>query len=69
MGNNFKNQEQRDHWNRYNSAYSKEHYKTYTVKFNRQQDKDVIDFLNQNSKSITATLKTIIREYLKTRRD
>lgn len=62
MANNFKTPEQRANWNKYNNAYAKEHYKTICLKLNVDTDKDVIDYLTNNStKSATQLIKELVR--------
>ena len=62
MPNNFKTQEQRDNWNKYNNAYAKEHYKTICLKLNVNTDKDIIDCLTKNStKSATQVIRDLVR--------
>ena len=62
MGNNFKNQAQRDHWNKYNNAYSKRNYKTVTIKLNVNSEKFVIDYLESFGKPFGTTVKDILKK-------
>lgn len=63
MGNVFKNDEQRKHWNAYNNEYSKKTYKTITIKLNKIKDKDILDYMD-NFKSPTEAIRSIVREKL-----
>lgn len=62
MANNFKNQEQREHWNRYNNEYSKKTYRTITIKLNKNSDKDVIDYIDSQSGTATSIIRKLVRE-------
>lgn len=62
MPNNFKNEEQRNRWNKYNNAYSRKNYRTFTIKLNREKDKDLIDYLESRSQTTTTTIKELLRE-------
>lgn len=63
MPNNFKNDEQRKRWNAYNNQYAKKNYKTICIKFNKESDKDILDYLENSGESPTR----VIRELLKAR--
>ena len=65
MPNNFKNEEQRKHWNNYNNNYSKKNYRTFCLKLNRIKDKDIIEFLEHSTKNATTILKELLRERIK----
>ena len=67
MGNNFKNDEQRLHWNKYNNEYSKKNYRTFCLKLNKVKDKDIIDFLESGNGSATSIVKNLLREQIKGR--
>ena len=60
MANIFRTPEQRQHWNKYNSKYSSEHYKNICLKLNLETEKDMIDFLARHGNS--KFLKKAIRE-------
>ena len=62
MANVFKNPEQRKHWNEYNNKYSKENYRTFCLKLNKNKDKDIIDFLEGSKENVTTILKRLLRE-------
>lgn len=66
MANVFKNQEQRDKWNAYNAKYAKKNYKSICLKLNKNSDKDVIDYLQNNGGSPTQTIKALVREKIGT---
>ena len=65
MANNFKNEEQRRHWYDYNNEYSRKNYRAYCMKFNRVNDKDVIDFIDSSPDSAAITIKKLIREKIR----
>ena len=69
MANNFKNDEQRANWNRYNNAYSKKHYKAISLKLNLETDKDVIDLLTNSEKSPTQIVRELVLKSLKKEKD
>ena len=60
MGNQFKTQEQRENWNKYNNAYAKVHYKTICLKLNFETDKDIIDCLTKSDKSATQVIRDLV---------
>ena len=62
MANVFKNDEQRKRWNEYNNKYSKENYRTFTIKLNRKSDKELIDYLESTDCTATQLIKSLIRE-------
>lgn len=62
MPNIFKNDEQRKHWNEYNKNYSNRNYKTITMKFNKNKDQDVIEYLlGQEGISATQVVRDLVR--------
>ena len=64
MPNIFKNDEQRRKWYDYNSKYSKANYRTFTVKFSKTKDKDLIDYLENSGQTATSVIKNLIKEKL-----
>ena len=65
MGNNFTNPQQRKNWNEYNKKYAQEHYRSFCLKFNKDTDKDVIEFLT-NGQSPTQVIRALVKEKLGT---
>ena len=63
MGNNFKNDEQRLHWNEYNKGYSKKHYLSVALKFSYDKDADIVAAYQKGVASRTGTdiIKRLIR--------
>lgn len=61
----FASDEARLHWNAYNSKYSKENYKTLTLKLNKYKDRDIIEFLEKSNKKFTDLFKEAIRKKIK----
>jgi len=64
MANYFKTQEQRENWNKYNSLYSKAHYKAFTIKLNLEKDKDIIEYINKTGLNCKELFCDAIREYM-----
>lgn len=62
MPNIFKKPEQRKKWNAYNNRYSKENYKTITIKLNKKTDTDVIEYLEGSEETPTTIFKKLVRE-------
>ena len=64
MPNNFKTDEQRQNWNKYNREYSKAHYKNICLKLNRETDKDMIEFLERvgNANFIRNAIKEAMKK-------
>ena len=62
MGNVFRNPEQRKHWNEYNKNYSKANYKTMSIKFHKEKDKDLLDYIGSQPTSVSETIKRVVRE-------
>ena len=60
MPNNFKNEEQRKHWNAYNLQYSKKKYRAYNIKLDRERDKDIIEYL-ESGESATTLIRDALR--------
>lgn len=57
---------QRKRWNEYSKEYSKNHFKTITVKLRLVEDKDIINYLNANKQtSATELVRTSLRHYIK----
>ena len=61
MPNIFRNEDQRRKWNAYNSKYSKENYRTITLKLNKEKDKDVIDFLTDKNGTVSDKIRKLVR--------
>lgn len=61
MPNIFRNEDQRKKWNAYNSKYSKENYRTITLKLNKEKDKDVIDFLTDKNGTVSDKIRKLVR--------
>lgn len=61
MPNVFRKPEQREHWNKYNSKYAKENYKTIGIKLHKVRDKDVIDYCESSGKSMSVLFKELVR--------
>ena len=61
MPNIFRNEDQRKKWNAYNSKYSKEKYRTITLKLNKEKDKDVIDFLTDKNGTVSDKIRKLVR--------
>ena len=66
MANNFKNDEQRVKWNKYNNAYSKKTYRAISLKLNKANDQDVINYLETKGESPTKVVRELVREKLGT---
>ena len=64
MGNVFKTNEQREHWNAYNNNYAKKNYKAICIKLNLVKDKEVIDYLTKTGKTATTIIKELVAEKL-----
>ena len=62
MGNIFKSQEQREKWNAYNNKYSKENYKTISLKLNKNNDKDILEYIENSGKTVTTLFKELFYE-------
>ena len=62
----FKNDEQRKRWNQYNDSYSKKNYKCYALKLNKNNDQDVIKYLENQNESPTQVLRRLVRKELGT---
>lgn len=60
------NDEQRKRWNQYNDSYSKKNYKCYALKLNKNNDQDVIKYLENQNESPTQVLKRLVRKELGT---
>ena len=65
MPNIFKNEAQRKHWNEYNNKYSKENYKTISLKLNKRTDKDIIEYLETSHESPSELIRKLIRDEIK----
>lgn len=64
MPNVFRTEEQRKHWNEYNKNYSNKNYRTITMKFNKEKDADIIEFLTGHD-GVPAT--QVIRDLIRNR--
>ena len=56
------NEEQREKWNKYFTAYSKKTYKSVSVRFNYRLEKDLIDYLESQPTPMAVTLKNLVKE-------
>lgn len=64
MSNVLRTQEQRERWYRYNTQYARKHYRTITLKLNKQSDADIIDYLLSQEKPITDVIREALRAKL-----
>ena len=62
MASVFKNEDQRAHWNKYNNEYSKKNYRCYCLKFNKEKDKDIINYIESNGGSPSIVIRNLVRE-------
>ena len=62
MSNAMRTQEQRERWYRYNTQYARKHYRTITLKLNKQTDADIIEWLENNELSITDAIRLALKE-------
>lgn len=65
MANPYNNDEQRIKWNKYVREYSKKNLYTISIKLNKENDKDIIDYLSANGISPTKFLKEAVRAKIK----
>lgn len=56
--------EQMDSYRKYQTQYRKDHYRAFAIRFNRDTDEDIIKFM-EAQESLTDTMRTILRDYLK----
>lgn len=66
MGNVFRTQAQREHWNEYNKNYANKNYTAFTMKFSKVKDADVIEFLtSHDGLTTTQIIRNLIRSLKK----
>lgn len=62
MSNQFKNQEQRERWNKYLARYSHENYKTVTIKLNKKEYADIIQAMEATGKGASVIIKELLKK-------
>lgn len=64
MANKFKNDAQRENWNKYNSKYAKQHYRTITVKLSKEEFAKEIAYLEGSPLGLSGAVKKMLKEYV-----
>ena len=61
MANIFKNDEQRQNWNKYNNNYAKQNYRSYCIKLNKKTDKDIIELIETSNETATQVIRGLLK--------
>lgn len=61
----YSNEEGREKWNAYNRAYQSNKYKSISLKFHKEADKELIDFVYADPRGVSECVKDAIRKAMK----